>query len=260
MKIMTYNILEGGTGRIDPLAEVIRLAGADVVVVEEALGEGGEAGFHKLADRLGMDRFLAQGKGGAVGILSRLEIREAVNHSALDGRLRRGAVSAIVSEKSGVRSQKSVDHVVIGVHLSPGELVENEEKRLMELEGLFGIGEVYRGREHVVVGDFNASHPLQRIDVAKVRPKTRERVMKQDGVFPREVVRKMLERGYVDAHALHYTGEEFGCSFTTAYPAMRVDYVFVTAGLAPVVKGCEVFRPEMGRFASDHYPVVCEIG
>jgi endonuclease/exonuclease/phosphatase family metal-dependent hydrolase len=251
MKIMTYNIMEGGTGRVDPLAEVIRLAGADVVVVQEAVSEEGSAAFHKLADRLGMDRFLAESGragGGAVGILSRVRIKEAVNHSAMDPRLSRGAVSAIVG-----------DLVVIGVHLHPRELFADEEVRVKELTGVFEVANLFAGREHVICGDFNASHPLQKIDLKEVRDKTRERVMTQGGEFPREVVRRMLERGYVDAHALHHSAEAFGCSFTTAFPAMRVDYMFVTAGLAPKVKGCEVFRPEMGRFASDHYPVVAEL-
>jgi endonuclease/exonuclease/phosphatase family metal-dependent hydrolase len=282
---MTYNILEGGTGRIDPLAEVIRLSGTDVVVVQEALGEDGEKGFHKLADRVGMDRFLAENPrtGQAVGILSRLGVKEVVNHAAMDGRFSRGCLHVIV-EKPGARSQKPEDGgdemrehlrhgseyrpvapgpedlVVIGVHLPPGELVENEEKRLSELAALFDVAKLFQGREHVIAGDFNASHPSQKIELAKVRAKTRERVMSQGGIFPREVVRQMLEHGYADAHALHHGASEFGTSFTTAHPAMRVDYVFVTAGLMPFVRGCEVFRPEMGRFASDHYPVVCEIG
>ena len=87
MKICTYNILEGGVGRIDPIAEVIRLAGADVVI-EEAWDE---ALFHKLADRLGMDRFLAdnpRNPEGATGLLTLVqEIREAVNHAPVDKRL-----------------------------------------------------------------------------------------------------------------------------------------------------------------------------
>jgi endonuclease/exonuclease/phosphatase family metal-dependent hydrolase len=267
MKIMTYNILEGGTGRIDPLAEVIRLAEADVVVVQETLGDAeGEKAFHKLADRLGMDRFLAENPrtGEGVGILSRLAVKEVVNHAAMDKRFSRGCLHAIVggearSPKPGARSGEG-DLVVIGVQLPAGELIENEEKRLAELEAVFDVAKLFRGREHVIAGDFNASHPSQKIELAKVRAKTRERVMSQGGVFPREVVRQMLEHGYADAHALHHGAAEFGTSFTTAQPGMRVDYVFVTAGLMPRVKGCEVFKPEMGRFASDHYPVVAELG
>jgi endonuclease/exonuclease/phosphatase family metal-dependent hydrolase len=258
MKIMTYNILEGGTGRVDPLAEVIRLAGADAVVLQETLGAPrdpeGEKAFHKLADRLDMDRFLAINPrtGEGVGILSRLPLREVVNHAALDKRFSRGCMHAIVAGKQE-------DLVIIGLQLPAGELLEEEQKRLSELEAVFDVAKLFRGREHVIAGDFNASHPSQKIELAKARTRTREKVMSQGGVFPREVVRQMLEHGYADAHALHHAPADFDVSFTTAHPAMRVDYVFVTAGLMPFVKGCDIFKPEMGRFASDHYPVVCEL-
>ena len=258
MKIMTYNILEGGVGRIDPLAEVIRLSGADVVVVEEATDEGL---FQKLADRVGMDRFLAQSpreKEGAVGVMSRLKIVEGVNHGALDGRLTRSAVHVIVevrSRESGVRSLLPI----VGVHLHARETIEDEAVRMTELPGVFGIGELFRGRAHVICGDFNSYHPQQVVEMGKLREKTRKRIEGQGGVVPRDVVRAVLERGYVDAHALHHPPAEFGTSFTTAHPGARVDYVFVTADLSGRVKGCEVFKPEMARFASDHFPVVCEL-
>src|SRR3954471_16075858 len=89
MRLLTYNIMEGGVGRIDPLAEVIRLADADLVVLQETWDA---ANFHKLADRLHMDRFLAEtpkNPKGAPGLLSRLPIHEAVNHAPLDARLTR---------------------------------------------------------------------------------------------------------------------------------------------------------------------------
>jgi hypothetical protein len=82
MRLMTYNILESGEGRIDPLAEVVRLARAEVVVVQECWDR---ELFDKLADRLGMDRFQAEMPGngqGAVGVMSKWKIREAVNWGA----------------------------------------------------------------------------------------------------------------------------------------------------------------------------------
>ena len=257
MKIMAYNILEGGEGRIDPLAEVIRLADADVVMVAEAWDEGL---FHRLADRVGMDRFRAENprnREGAVGVLSRLKIVEGVNHAALDGRFTKGACHVIVevgSEKSEVRRLP-----IVGVHLHARETLADEEERLKELPGVFAIGELFRGRSHVLAGDFNAYHPGQVVAVEKLRESTRERISKQGWAVPREVVRRILERGYVDGHALHHSPAEFGTSFTTSHPAARVDYVFVTAELSGRVRGCEVFTPEMARFASDHFPVVCEL-
>jgi endonuclease/exonuclease/phosphatase family metal-dependent hydrolase len=260
MKLMTYNILEGGTGRIDPLAEVIRLAGADVVVLQETWDT---ELFHKLADRLKMDRFLAENprnENGATGLLSRWEIREAVNHSPLDGRLTRSAFHAVVrNEKQEARSKKEEELGVVGLHLHARETVADEEVRLGELPAVLEVARLFRGRPHVLAGDFNTSHPGQRIEVAKLRAKSRERISGQNHELPREVVRRVLEHGYVDGHALHHSAEDFDTSFTTLHPAMRVDFIFVSPDLAPRVRSCEVFKPEMGRFASDHFPVLLEL-
>ncbi|HUO09506.1 MAG TPA: endonuclease/exonuclease/phosphatase family protein [Phycisphaerae bacterium] len=254
---MAYNILEGGEGRIDPLAEVIRLADADVVMVAEAWDEGL---FHRLADRVGMDRFRAENPRnpeGAVGVLSRLKIVEGVNHAALDGRFTKGACHVIVEVGSLESEVRRLP--IVGVHLHARETVGDEAVRMGELPGLFAIGELFRGRGHVMAGDFNAYHPQQIIDMAKLRESTKERISKQGWEVPRDVVRAVLERGYVDTHGLHFSPGEFGTSFTTSHPGARVDYVFVSAELGPRVKSSVVFKPEMARFASDHYPVVCEL-
>ena len=256
--MMSYNILESAEGRIDPVAEVVRLARADVVVVQECWDR---ELFHKLADRLGMDRFQAECVGnpmGAVGVMCRGKIREAVNHGGLAGRKTTRAVVTAVVEIPGEPGQWET-LAVVGVHLYPGERLADEEVRLGELPGVLEIAKGFAGFGHVVAGDFNSYHPEQKIDVALARPSAQKRVAEQGNEFPRAVVRRMLECGYVDAHALHHAAEEFGCSFTTAYPAARVDYIFVTADLCPRVRSCEVFRPEIGKFASDHFPVVAEI-
>ncbi len=264
MKIMAYNILEGGEGRIDPLAEVIRLADADVVMVAEAWDDGL---FHRLADGVGMDRFRAENprnKDGAVGVLSRLKIVEGVNHAALDERFTKGACHVIVEvggkQEAGSKKQEVLRLPIVGVHLHARETLADEEERLRELPGVFGVGELLRGRGNVVAGEFNAYHPGQVVEVETLREKTKERIAKQGWKVPREVVRRILERGYVDGHALHHEAREYGTSFTTSHPAARVDYVFVTAELARLRwRSCEVFKPEMARFASDHFPVVCEL-
>ena len=248
MKMMTYNILEGGTGRVDPLAEVIRLAGADVVVLQEAWDL---ELFHKLADRLGMDRFLAENPRnpeGGVGLLSRLPIKQAVNHAALEDRLTRGLFSAEIQGAP----------LIAGLHLHAKETHADEAIRLSELTAVLEIAGRL-GPSHILAGDFNTSHPQQRIDVEKLRPKARARVRGQGDSMPREVIGRILAAGYVDAHAIHHLPEHFDVSLSTSHPAMRVDFIFVTADLAARVKSCEVFKTEIGRFASDHFPVVMEL-
>jgi endonuclease/exonuclease/phosphatase family metal-dependent hydrolase len=206
-----------------------------------------------------MDRFRAESPGnkeGAVGILSHLKIVEAVNHGAMDQRLTRSAFHAIVATKA---PGPTANLPIIGLHLHARETLADEETRMSELPALFAIADLFKGRPHLIAGDFNACHPQQVIDMEKLRQKTRDRIAKQGNEIPRDVVRAVLERGYMDAHALHHEPREFGTTFTTSHPAARVDYIFITPDLAPHLKSCEVFKPEMARFASDHFPVVAQL-
>jgi endonuclease/exonuclease/phosphatase family metal-dependent hydrolase len=252
MRLMTYNLFNGGAGRVDPLAEVIRLAEADVVMVQEAMDE---TLLHQLADRLKMDRFVAgnpRNPQGATAILSRLPIVEAVNHSPLDRRITRSMFHAVV--QAGAQRLP-----IIGLHLHARETLADEQVRLGELPALLDIAQAFHQRPHVIAGDFNTNSPAQVIEVAALRPKVRERIAPQNDEHPREVIRTMLGRGYVDAHAQGRTPEQFGRSFTTAYPATRVDFVLLSLEAAPLLRSCEVFTPEMAKYASDHFPVVAEL-
>ena len=75
MRLLTYNILKGGEGREAQIVEVIRAAGADVVVVPEVRGV---EHFRRIAAALGMAPRLAEGRRGRipprVGLLSRLPV------------------------------------------------------------------------------------------------------------------------------------------------------------------------------------------
>jgi endonuclease/exonuclease/phosphatase family metal-dependent hydrolase len=80
MRIVTYNILDGGEGRADPIAEVILAQKPDIVALTEA---DNLAVLERLSMRLKMDYVQAVGQQHATAILSRWTIRESVNHAAL---------------------------------------------------------------------------------------------------------------------------------------------------------------------------------
>src|SRR5207244_1423736 len=114
---------------------VIRLADADAVVLQEAWDE---SLFHKLADRLHMDRFLAENPKnphGATGLLTRWRIHEAVNHAPLDPRLTRSAFTATIrpTQDLGLGGGKTQDFVLLGLHLHARETLADEAIRLSEL-------------------------------------------------------------------------------------------------------------------------------
>jgi endonuclease/exonuclease/phosphatase family metal-dependent hydrolase len=253
MRLMTWNILDGGAGRIDPLAEVVRFAKADVLIVQEATDE---AGLHKLADRLSMDRFLAKhphNQQGAVAILTRLPLVEAINLTPLDPRLTRAALAATVETPLHARLH------LIGLHLHARETFSDEQIRLGELPAILDAARRFAGQPHLLAGDFNTNHPDQPIDPARVRPSAKERIAPQNNQHPREVIRTLLHHGYLDAHAATRTPQQFDTSFTTAHPATRVDFIFLSPELAPALRSCDVFKPSLATYASDHYPVVAEL-
>lgn len=252
MRLLGYNILEGGEGRIDPIAEVIRQSQADVVVVCEAASR---PLFEKLADRLGFDAFYAektQDPEHSVGLLSRWKIRSAINLGPSVPEMSRGLLQATVSNDGE-------ELTLLGLHLHARPTLVDEAIRVKEVAALLKVAEKLKNTPHALVGDFNATHPNQALDYSKLAEKFKKRIAAQGNVIPREAIQKMLDAGYLDAHALHRAPEQFEKSMTTSAPELRVDYVFVSPELAPRVKDCRIMALPIGRYASDHYPVLAEI-
>ncbi len=252
MRVMTYNILEGGVGRIDPLCEVIRPASPDVVVVPEAWNA---ELFDRLADRLGMDSFRAELPGNdrsGIGLLSRWKIRQAVNLGPLSAAFTRGVISAVVEHGDGCLG-------VVGVHLHPYERDSDEAIRMAELAALWPLLDDMARMPHLLLGDFNAHHPQQPINVSAAPASKQQRIKDNGGRIPRLVIADVLAHGYIDAHAIGREPTNFQTSFTVSHPAFRVDYIFASPALAPRVCQCHVLNSPMARFASDHLPVMAEL-
>src|SRR3954467_4701123 len=84
MRIVSYNILDGGEGRADPLAEVIEAQRPDVVALVEATDL---SVIERVARRLRFDYVQAVGRDQASALLTRYTIRDSINHALLDDRL-----------------------------------------------------------------------------------------------------------------------------------------------------------------------------
>lgn len=252
MRILSFNIFEGGVGRVDPICSVIREASADVIFIAETWDT---ECFGQMAQKLNTEMFQAQSPTnprGHVGLLSKWPIREAINFGPLDTRLTRAAIRAEIKTDSGTWG-------IVGVHLYPYETMENERIRLKELDAVLQMAEKFKGIQHLIVGDFNAHHPQQIIDLQKADPKIRDRVQAHGGKIPRLVVKKMLENGYADAHAIGREPAKWQNTFTTRFSELRVDYIFVPEAISGRIVDCTAFKPPLARYASDHYPVLAQI-
>ncbi|MGE5608173.1 MAG: endonuclease/exonuclease/phosphatase family protein [Bacillota bacterium] len=252
MRMVSYNILNGGEGRADPLAEVIEANRPDMVALIEA---DNTDVLERIAKRLQMDYIRAEGHQHAVALLSRWAILETINHAAL-GASPQCLLQATVREPNGTEWSIGVTHF----HARAFEADEQERER--EVAELLKVFEPLRqaGRAHLLVGDFNANSPIQQIDPQKVKPTTRKAWEENGGQIPRRVVQKILDAGYLDSFVVVH-GQKAGtlASFTTQHPGQRVDYAF-TYGIDPArLSDAWIEQDRLAKYASDHYPIGVEI-
>src|SRR5947209_11504358 len=191
MRLFSYNILDGGEGRADPLAEVIEAQRPDVVALIEA---DVMPVLERIANRLKMDFIHAPGNKGSVALLRRWPIRETINHAPLRPNLTKSLLEATVVEPGGR------EWVIGALHLHAHAAESDEVTREREVAEVLDVFAKHRaaGRPHLLCGDFNANSPVQQIDPAKVKESTREEMKQNGGTVPRRAVQRLLDAGYVD--------------------------------------------------------------
>ena len=253
MRIVSYNILDGGEGRADPLAEVILAQKPDLVALVEA---GNLDVLERIGKRLDMDYIQAEGAGEhAVALYSRWPIVQSINHGVVRG-TPRCLLEVLVRRPDG-------PEWTIGVtHLHPRASEPDEAEREQELGSLLDIFKPHRDRKqpHILCGDLNANSPIQQIDPDKVKARTREAWEANGGQIPRRVIQRLLDEGYLDSlHAVR--GEEAGrmYSFTTQETGQRIDYIFTWGIDRAKLTAAWIEQDRLAKYASDHYPVGLEV-
>jgi exodeoxyribonuclease-3 len=268
VRLVSYNILDGGEGRADPLAEVILAQRPDVVALVEAQDT---AVLERIAARLKMDFILGEhreggGRGGegkrhAAALLSRWPISESINHAPLHADAPKSLLEATVIDPTGRQWPIGV------VHLHAHATLADEQRRLTELDVVLAAFAAHRqaNRPHILCGDFNSTAPTQCIDPDRCKPTTRKEWKANGKMLPSQAVQKLLAAGYLDTlhafdpAAVDLEGAHEG-TFTTQYPGQRVDYAF-TFGIAPSnIRQAWIEHDRLAKYASDHFPIGVEIG
>jgi hypothetical protein len=98
MRMVSYNMLDGGEGRATALADVIESQSPDVVALVEA---DNSAVLEQIANRLQMDFIFAPGNSHASALMSRWTIRDPVNHAVLRPEVSKSLLEATVIEPGG---------------------------------------------------------------------------------------------------------------------------------------------------------------
>ena len=253
MRLLTYNIREGGVGRAEEIAEVIKAAKPDVVALQEARDPLVVGRIAKLAGF----SFSGSRQSHSTGFLSNVPV---LNYAWRHPPRTRHAVLEVSLADGFPR--------LFVLHLRAWFSKWSERQRGRELRGLLdGIKEqlVKEDRAfafHVLAGDFNALAPGERFDPSPMPAWIRGMIWISGRDIARSTIDMMRNDGYVDAwRTLHPDlQKEPGHTFPVWNPHVRLDYVFTPAEYASRFIACEVrHAPEIVRTASDHFPLLVEI-
>ena len=244
LRILSYNIRRGGAGRELPLAAVIRSVNPDIVVFEEATKPDV---VERLAAETGMNQWSARA-GKSLAFMSRDPV---TTFAARQPAISRHAFLEIVPSTTSWR--------VFGVHLSAVHAAWTERRRLFELRALLRSVAASGKGPHVLIGDFNTVAPGDIFDPRKLPHRLRALVWLSGGHIRWRTIATVLAEGYVDSfRQLH--PDEVGYTLPTPDPHVRLDYAFVPGAFAQQVRSCEIVRTPDVAQASDHFPLLLEIG
>ncbi|MEO8260865.1 MAG: endonuclease/exonuclease/phosphatase family protein [Acidobacteriota bacterium] len=243
LRLLTYNIRNGGAGRVDSLARVIGSCAPDLVVMQEATRPEVVAA---LAGRLGMADWRGRA-GHSLACLSREPLAHVAWHRP---RFSRHACIEIVPAAGAVR--------IFGVHLSAIHAAWTERRRQFELRALLHGIRQHQNGFHVVAGDFNSLAPEESLDVGRLPARYRPFVWLSGGRIRWRTIQTLIDAGYVDVYRRHHRLEP-GHTLPTWDPHVRLDYMFVPAAFGDAMTLCDVVQHPDAAVASDHFPVVAEV-
>jgi exodeoxyribonuclease-3 len=253
VRLLTYNIREGGVGRAEQIAEVIKAADPDVVALQEARDPAVVKQVAKLA---GFD-FYGSKLSHSTGFLSNVPV---VGHAWRHPPRTRHAILEVTLAERFPR--------LFVLHLRAWFSKWSERRRAQELRGLLdGIQQQLKKENnafafHVLAGDFNALAPGEHFDPSPMPRWIRGMVWLSGRDIARSTIEMMKTDGYVDAwRTLHSDHDKDpGYTFPVWNPHVRLDYVFTPSAYSSRFVSCEVRRtPEIAKTASDHFPFLVEI-
>jgi len=238
LRVVTWNIEEGGNGRLDAIHGVLSRSRADVIALQEVTSQ---ANLVDIANRLGMEWVFDEAQNGYhLAWLSQQPIRRSINH-------RSPALARALLEIE-------IDWAGTPVSLFAAHLTSRHDRQLPldEIGLIVRQMEIAGGNPHLLVGDFNALAPGDPVGTPP------------DGVVPRgdalpgasrKVIDHLLESRYTDCfRQLHPTSPGF--TYLSWTPWLRLDYMFASPQLAELLHHCQIIPSSETLDASDHLPLL----
>lgn len=240
LRVVSYNIQDGGRWRLPLIARVIRRQQPDIVALLEATHQ---TPVRLLARALGMR--LAFGEANNpfhIAWLSRLPLLRQQNH-------RHPALAKTVLEVEVAWSGRPLQ--LFATHLAAGSDVLHPSQ---EAPVVLDLLRRQAAGAHLLVGDFNALHPDDAVGPPPAHLHDMVPAVDRD---PRQAIRAILAAGYLDCYRARHP-ETAGYSFPATHPWLRLDYIFASPELAAQLRACDVVDTAATRRASDHLPLWAE--
>lgn len=246
-RILTYNLYLGGTDRQEAIYAVLRHAQADVISLTEADDPQVVA---RLAERLEMQHVWAEGSGDRhIATLSRFPI--------IDWQIyKTPPLTQAVLETRLNLATKSIS--IYNVHFLPYLLLPFEVRRWQAVGQLLQVIGKRQPGPHLILGDFNAIAPGDRVLQRRNPPQMRRVMALQFHLIFRLALARLLKAGYVDCFRRLHPDED-GFTWMPGNRTARYDYIMADGSLAPALRNCWVVDDiEAVNTASDHLPLLAE--
>lgn len=243
LRLLSYNIRYGGTGREAAIAATITAAAPDLVLFQEATEP---RVIEAVAKATGLPHWAAR-VGHSTAFLSRIPIAHRQWHRP---RPCRRAFLELGLEGTETR--------LFAVHLSALHTDWMERLRVRELTALLKSIERHQHGFHVLAGDFNTLAPDAILDWRRLPRRLQILGWLGGRRIQWQIVKRMVEAGYADGYRRLHPGDH-GFTFPAWDPHVRLDYLFVPGASMERVRCCEVFQGGEALTASDHLPLVAEV-
>ena len=238
--VMSYNIEEGGEGRLPLIADVIRERQPDAIALLEA---NSRPAAERLARDVGMRVAYGDANSAfAVAWLSRLPIERVENH--------RFAALAKTLLEIEVAWEGDMVHL-FATHLAARD---DAQRPVDEVPVILGALRPLADRPHLLVGDFNALRPG---DLVGAPPHGVEKRGDARPDAPRHAIRLIMDASYADCYRMLHPREP-GYTYPSDAPWLRLDYIFASPQMAARLHDCEVVAGGQAPRASDHLPLRAE--
>lgn len=261
MRIVSYNILEGGFGkkgeRLDQIIDLVKDLSPDILGIAEAKGWGnaGQKTLYRVEQALGMRGFLG---GSTTGFNTAIFIKPPLHPIRFESDTQNfyHGMSWLTFEKPN-----SAPWNAAVVHLDPF----SPDARRIETSHL--VARVRAKGRTLIMGDFNSPSAFD-VDKGIVNKKTMEdlpaRYRLRYGWWEADgsALANVERAGFVDLYR-RLEEEDPGYTVPTEMGnnegGMRLDYIFASDDIAQKATACTIVKNKISALASDHYPLMADI-